>query len=218
MTFWYTTEVIITYYGKQFFKVQQGDLTIALNPIAKESGYKGTVARFGADIVLSTLHHPDYNGLETVTYGEREPFIVDGPGDFEVKNVFIKGAMTKTLLDKKEYINTVYSFIVDGMTVVFLGGIQDLSPEAKELITDADILFVPVGELFMAPGAAYKLAVSLESSIVIPMDFGNMQSGELKQFLKEGGAEKVTEIDKLTIKKKDLEGKVGEIVLLSYGA
>ena len=37
----------------------------------------------------------------------------------------------------------------------------------------------------------------------------------LKSFLKEAGAEKVEPMDKFTVKKKDLEGKEGEIVVLS---
>jgi hypothetical protein len=37
----------------------------------------------------------------------------------------------------------------------------------------------------------------------------------LKKFLKEAGEEAVKPIDKLTIRKKDLEGKEGEVVILS---
>jgi hypothetical protein len=32
--------MIITYYGKQYFKIQQGDTTIALNPLSKENTLK----------------------------------------------------------------------------------------------------------------------------------------------------------------------------------
>jgi hypothetical protein len=37
----------------------------------------------------------------------------------------------------------------------------------------------------------------------------------LKAFLKEAGQEKVTTIDKLTIKSKELIGREGEIIVLS---
>ncbi len=37
----------------------------------------------------------------------------------------------------------------------------------------------------------------------------------LKSFLKEAGSEGVQAVDKLTLKKKDLEGKEGEIIVLS---
>jgi hypothetical protein len=37
----------------------------------------------------------------------------------------------------------------------------------------------------------------------------------LKKYLKTAGEENVKPLDKLTIKKKDLEGKQGEVVVLS---
>ena len=43
------------------------------------------------------------------------------------------------------------------------------------------------------------------------MDYDN---GSLKAFLKEVGEEKAEVVDKLTLKRKDLEGKEGEVVVL----
>ena len=63
----------------------------------------------------------------------------------------------------------------------------------------------------MSPAEAYKFAVSLEPSIIVPMNFDGTS---LKSFLKEGGSEGLKPIEKLTVKKKDLEGKGGEIILL----
>ena len=54
--------MVITYFGKQFFKIEQGKMVLAFNPISKSSK-SGTGARFGADIALITTNHPDYNGL-----------------------------------------------------------------------------------------------------------------------------------------------------------
>jgi len=71
--------MIVTYYGKQYFKIQLGDRTIAYNPIGKDSKEKGS--RFGADIVLSSLRHPDFNGADQCAYGERQPFVISGPGE-----------------------------------------------------------------------------------------------------------------------------------------
>jgi hypothetical protein len=42
----------------------------------------------------------------------------------------------------------------------------------------------------------------------------NYDEKTLKAFLKEAGQDGVKSIEKLTIKKKDLEGKEGEIVVL----
>lgn len=207
--------MIITNYGRQHFKLQVGDLTIAVNPVSKEG--KGKVAKYGADITLITTNHPDYNGAEQTEHGDKVPFVVRGGGEYEVRDIFIKGFNTTTkLMDgkkEKEYQNTSYVLTVDGIRITFLGALsQTLTSEHKEIIDETDILFIPVGNdvFLLNPYDAHKLAVSLEPKLVIPMDY-NEQS--LPVFLKEAGAEKVEPVEKLTLKKKDIEGKLGEVVL-----
>jgi L-ascorbate metabolism protein UlaG (beta-lactamase superfamily) len=207
--------MIISYYGRQHFKLQVGDLTVAINPVSKEG--KGKVAKYGADITLLTTNHPDYNGAEQTELGAKTPFVIRGAGEYEVQNIFIKGFTTETTLseNKKEkvYQNTSYVFTIDGIRVTFLGALsQMLKPEHKEIIDETDILFVPVGNdrFLLSPYDAEKLAVSLEPKLVIPMDYDEQS---LPVFLKEAGAEKVDPLEKLTIKKKDIEGKLGEVVL-----
>ena len=99
--------MIITYMGKQFFKIQQGDLVFALNPISKDSKLSTKTSRFGATIALSTTNHPDYNGFDMVSHGDTVPFEIRGPGDYEVKDIFVKGILTETNLSTKKYINTI---------------------------------------------------------------------------------------------------------------
>jgi len=209
--------MIISYFGKQFVKLSQGDLTIAFNPISKDSEHKDKISRFGSDIALITANHPDFNGVDTVTHGDHVPFLASGPGDYETKEIFIKGLMTETEIEKKKYINTVYSLSVDDIKICFLGHLsKDLNAETREAVSGSDILFVPIGgEGVLTPKEAYKLSLSLEPKIIIPMDYGDdRQKDALKIFLKEGGAEKTEVVEKLTIKKKDLENKEGEIVVL----
>lgn len=205
--------MIITYFGKQFFKIAQGEMVVAFNPVSKNSK-TGISAHFGSDIALSTTNHPDYNGIEQLSHGEREPFAVTGPGDYEVKEIFIKGIMSEAELSGKKYINTIYSLAIDGINVAFLGALfnPEISKEAREPIDGPDILFIPVGgEGVLNAKDSAKLASSLEPKIIIPMDYTETS---LKTFLKEMGEEKVIAVDKLTLKRKDLEGKEGEIIVL----
>jgi L-ascorbate metabolism protein UlaG (beta-lactamase superfamily) len=205
--------MIITYFGKQFFKVQQGDTVIAFNPVSKSSK-SGINAHFGADIALITTNHPDYNGLEQLSHGERTPFSITGPGDYEVKDIFVKGVMTNALINDKKYINTIFVFSLDNINVAFLGALAEgeISKEAQEIIVSPDILFVPVGgKGLLDPRSASKLALSLEPKIIIPMDYDD---ASLKVFLKEAGGEKSEVLEKLTLKSKDLDGKEGEVVVL----
>lgn len=207
--------MIITHFGRQHFKLQVGDTVIAINPVSKEG--KGKVAKYGADITLVTTNHPDYNGAEQTEHGDKIPFVIRGAGEYEVKDIFIKGFGTTTKLQEgkkeKEYQNTSYVLTFDGIRVTFLGALnQVLSPEHKEVIDETDVLFVPVGTdaFLLNPYDAHKLSVSLEPKLVIPMDYDEQS---LPIFLKESGAEKIEPVEKLTIKRKDIEGKLGEVVL-----
>lgn len=207
--------MVITYFGGEFFKVQFGDTVLAFNPISKDSKLKSS--RFGADIALISANHPDFNGADQVTHGETKPFIISGPGEYETKGVFIKGFLSESEHGGDKLINTIYTVSLEGMNLCFLGALssKELSNETNEAIDEIDVLFVPVGgEGVLSPADAYKLAVSLEPKLIIPMHYGDIGGKDaLKVFLKEAG-EQVSPSDKLTLKKKDLEGKEGDVVVL----
>jgi L-ascorbate metabolism protein UlaG (beta-lactamase superfamily) len=207
--------MIINYLGGQFVKIQFGDTTLAFNPVSKDSKLKA--AKFGADVVLTSVNHPDFNGVDQVTFGDKKPFAISGPGEYEVKGVFIKGFGSESGHDGEKRINTIYTVALEGMNICFLGALNtgELPKEADEAIDAVDILFVPIsGDGVLDPAKAYKLAVSIGPKIIIPVNYGDMGDKDaLKKFLKEAGENPKPE-PKLTLKKKDLEGKDADVVVL----
>jgi L-ascorbate metabolism protein UlaG (beta-lactamase superfamily) len=215
--------MVITYFGAEFFKVQFGDITLAFNPISKDSKIKPS--RFGADVVLVSAYHEDFNGVDQVTHGDKKPFVISGPGEYEVKGVFIKGLASESgyglKKDEKSLVNTIYTVSLENMNICFLGALNatELKDETVEALDEIDILFVPIGgEGVLDPAKAYKVAVSLEPKLIIPMHYGTPGAdvgvaNALKTFLKEAG-ENPTPVAKLTLKKKDLEGKEADVVVL----
>ncbi len=204
--------MVISFLGGECFKVAQGDLTLAINPPDKQSSLAS--AKFGADLAFVTLDHKDFNGTENAGFGERQPFVISGPGEYEVKGVAVRGFGVPTVYDKKPAINTIYSISLENMTLCFMGalGSPELPAAAKAELDNIDILFVPVGGGDVLEQAqAYKLAVALSPKVVIPMHYDDKS---LKAFLKEAGAEGTKAEEKLTVKKKDLDGKQCEVVVL----
>lgn len=202
--------MIITYYGQQYFKIAQGDTTIAINPPSKDSKKGKDAARFGSTLALSTTNHPDYNGFDRVTYGENAPFTISGPGEYEYAGVAVKGKGTTTTLEGEIYNSAVYSFLFDDVRIGFLGPVdKPLLSAELEVLSGTDILFVPLGTL--TPAQANKIAVAIEPKIVIPMDY---TKESLKTFLKEAGEENATPMDKLTIRRKEIEAKNGDVIVL----
>ena len=204
--------MIITYYGKQFFKLQLGDIVMAVNPVSKSSKLEGT--RFGADICLISANHPDYNGGENMNYGDKVAFVINGPGEYEIKGISIFGVGVEVPFEKKKFVNTSYCLELDGIKLGILGVLpgKQAPGNVKETLSGVDILFAPVSLEGLSPRDAYALASSFEPKVIIPCDY---TSETIKTFLKEAGADSSDKLDKLTVKRKDLEGKDGEVILLS---
>lgn len=203
--------MVITYQGGQCFKVVFGDTTIAFDPISKKSDF--TAVKFGADAAFVSLNHPNFNGTEEVAFGSKEPFVVHGPGEYEIGEVTARGYGVKTTYDGKECFNTIYQVGLEGINMVFLGALADadIDPKILSEFGDIDILFVPIGggDVLDVPAAA-KLATKLEAHAIIPMHY---DSKALGVFLKEMGIETKAE-EKLTVKKKDLLIMEGQVVVL----
>lgn len=205
--------MIITHHGKAFFKIQTGDMVLAFNPISKDSKFKTN--GFGANIALVSMNHEDYNGADLVSYANKDPFVITGPGEYEVSDIMIQGFASKGVDDK---INSIYYLEFDGIKILYLGAMYqpELAVEVRQNIGDVDMLFVPIGgKTVLDAEAAYKLAKSFGPKVIIPMDYGSDQDKDaLKDFLKESGAEKVSPVDKLTVKSKDIAGKEQEVILI----
>ena len=204
--------MIISYLGGQSFKVSFGDTTLAFNPISKQSKLEAT--KYGSDVAFVSLWHPDFNGVEQVTHGNKEPFVVDSPGEYEMGSVTARGFGVKTTYDKQETFNTIFQVQMEDMNLLFLGALGDpeIDPKILAELSDIDILFLPIGggDILSVPQAS-KLATKLEAKLIIPMQY---DEATLKLFLKEEGEEAIKPIDKLTIKRKEVVAMDGSIVIL----
>ena len=208
-----TSTMVISYHGGQSFKVSFGDTTLAFNPASKSSKLADPV-KFGADAAFVTLWHKDFNGVDQVAHGTKQPFVVDTPGEFEIGSVVARGFGVKTTYDKQEAYNTIYQVRLEDMNIVFLGAISDpeIDPKILGELGDIHILFVPIGggDVLEVPQAS-KLAVKLEAKLIIPMQY---DKAALDTFLKEESKEGLKSVDKLTIKRKDVAAMEGDVVVL----
>lgn len=207
--------MIITHHGAGSFRLSVGNITIALGPVAKGSEWKHS--SFGADIVLVPLHHKDANGVGEVTYGGKNPFVIDGPGEYEVSDVLVKGYPAISRLSGEEQYATMYLIRMEKMTLLYLGPISraDMHPDLKEILEDVDILFVPVGGgSVLATAEAHKVTVAVEPHVVIPMCYDKEQCNvSLHAFEKKSAGDVMRVGEKWTVKAKDIETFTQAVVL-----
>src|SRR5581483_7549492 len=112
---------------------------------------------FDADILLVSHDHPDHNNIKAVkparsatgAAGGTEPFLIDSPGEYEVKGVFIQGITSfhDDQEGKERGLNTIFTIEAEGMRLCHLGdfGQKQLTDEQLEKIGAVDILMIPVG-------------------------------------------------------------------------
>lgn len=208
----YTLFMIITYHEGECIKVSAGDTTIVFGPVSKQSKqFKPT--NFGADVAFISANHPDMNGADEAARGDRQPFVIQGPGEYEVKDITAHGYRSISNYGLERRINTIYSVHFDGLSLIYLGALDgDVPSEVLEL-DDIDVAFVPISaDGTLSPADAHKAAVNLEAKIVIPMHYDDKL---LKQFLKEAGQEDAQKTEKLTLKAKDVTGKAGEVIVIT---
>jgi len=219
----YNARMILTFHEGACIRASAGDTTVVFGPVSKQSkNFKPT--NFGADVAFVSLNNPDMNGVEEAARGEKQPFIISGPGEYEVKDMVIAGFASGSKWGNAPRTNTIYYVHFDGMSILYLGALGDLDLPKDVLEMDSpDVLIVPIGgNGALTPAEAQKLAVKLEAKIIIPILYdlprdaeGKAGDKSLKQFLKEAGEEGTKAVDKLTIKPRDLAGKENEVVVLS---
>ncbi len=176
---------------------------------------------FEADILLVTHQHQDHNNVGAV---KGNPFIIEGPGEYEIKEVFIKGihSFHDDKEGKERGLNTIYTVEAEGMKFCHLGdlGQKQLTDEQLEKIGAVDILMIPVGGIYtIDAGESQKIIGQIEPKVVIPMHYSlpklKFKLDGLEKFLKAMGKNSIEAQDKFTVKLSTLpkEGQT-EIVVL----
>ena len=212
----------IIWHGQSFFQIQTSlnkgeQTTIAIDPFDESTGLKPP--SFQADVLLITHDHHDHNNKKAI---KGTPFLIEGPGEYEVKEIAIQGipSFHDEEEGKKRGSNTIYLIEMEEMKVCHLGdfGQKELTEDQLEQIGDIDVLMVPVGGEYTldAKGAAHVIS-QIEPKIVIPMHYAipklKIKLDEVDKFLKEIGKKSVVPQPKLLIKKKDLPSETQVVVL-----
>lgn len=212
--------MIITHIGHSCFKIQGEKVTLVTDPFDSSIGLK--MPKIQADIVTVSHDHYDHaNTQRIVGVSEQErPFIIKGPGEYEVKEVVILGieSFHDNQKGKVRGINTIYFIEIDGLKLVHLGDLGHLLEEEHlEKLGEVDILFVPVGGGFTLDyRKAVEVIEQVEPKTVIPMHYKtpdlNLDIDKIDKFLKEVGI-KEERMARLKISGKDLPEEKKLIIL-----
>ncbi len=210
--------MLITWLGQACFKIEGKETTIVIDPY-EDIGLK--LSKLTAQLLLITHDHHDHANRKAVS---GDPFVIAGPGEYEIRNVFVYGiaGYHDTSQGAERGMITMYTIEYEGMTLAHLGdlGTAELTPEQMEKLEDVDILMIPIGGEYTidAKGAA-KIISHIEPRIVIPMHYyiPGLKTGKKlddeQKFRREMGA-KTEVMDKLRMTSKDIPQEETRIIFL----
>ena len=207
----------ITWLGQACFKIQGKEVTIITDPYDGKIGLK--LPRLNAEIVTISHNNYDHNNIKAVS---GQPFIIDTPGEYEIKKVFIWGI--PSWHDNKEGAdrgaNTIFIYQFEDIKLAHLGDLgTTLSNGQLEKLEGVDILLIPVGGVYTIDGKkAAEVVNQIEPRIVIPMHYKipnlKIKLEAVDKFCSEMGVKKNGPEEKLKITKKDLPAEEIKIIIL----
>lgn len=210
--------MVITFYNNSCFKVQSGDFIATFDPPSKTSKYK--TPRFQTDLIFISHNNENHNGRDVLILKEEdEKYIIDMPGEYEIKDVLIRGIESRARENNENMSNAVFVLELEDIRICHMGDFSEdkLSSDVKESLGKIDVLFFPVGGNFSSAKKAAAIINEIEPSIVLPMhyDASEKKNPKLQEFLNEFSEDQVENTDKLTIKKKDLSEEGLKVVVLA---
>jgi len=224
----------IVWAGQSCFQIsvsngKDHEATLVIDPFDEKIGLK--VPNFSADILLVSHQHHDHNNVGAIkpfgsAQGGGQPFLIENPGEYEVKGVFVQGidSFHDDVSGKERGKNTIYTIEAEDIRFCHLGdfGQKQLTDEQLELIGKVDVLMIPVGGTFTIDGhEAAKVIGQIEPKIVVPMHYSlpklKVELDGVDKFLKAMGKTSVVPQDKLTVKTSTLpkDGEMEIVVLES---
>jgi len=222
----------VTWYGRTCIRLRGREAVVVADP------YQAVVGPTGRGITgdIVTYSHPDdapvtrgkadkgrrsRDGATVLPSSLDEAFVLDGPGEYEVKHVLITGVRTfrEESDDGDRRKQTVFVSELDGIHTIHLGDIGHLLTEEKLAdIGTVDVACVPIGGSLSATKAA-ELVAQLGPRIVVPMpvcEEENACDQALKKFFHEMGAEPTVQ-PKLSITPSSLPEETTTVLLESRG-
>lgn len=211
----------ITWYGHSCFRLsERGMASVVCDPYdSKVVGYEPL--KLKADIVTISHDSPAHKNLRAI---KGEPYVISGPGEYEIGEVFITGLRT----DKRKKNGTLQSqntlYLIDyfGITIVHLGDMVQVPSQTEvESLGPVHIALVPVGAGGGLNAAKASEVISLfEPNIVIPMHYATSASKAdlepIGKFLKVMGLSTIETLPNLKITKPDSLSEETQVIVLDY--
>ena len=206
----------ISWYGRSCFRLRVRGVSVLTDPYGSESEWPPL--HTSAHIITISHEHSHHCQTKGVRGG---PQTICGPGEYEIKGVFIIGIRTyhDPQNGAKYGKNTSYLLEFDGLRVCHLGDIGHVpTQEQAEMLSDVDVLLIPVGgNTTLSASLASEVVGMLEPKIVVPMHYRvgeiDRDLDSVDKFIHAMGTKKIEPVPMLTVQTSKLPTDTQIVVL-----
>jgi hypothetical protein len=196
----------IHWLGGTSFRIASEDGAVLTNPPPRSATIPPGLLQ--ASVVTFERHLPAPNRVPDLP---GSPFVVDGPGEYEVGGAFLIGVPVPGCPSERDEVAGITAFVItmEGLTVCHLGKLAGPpTQEQVEAIGAVDVLLVPVGGgETIGPAQAVEVVNQLEPALVVPMYFRSAEHPQLEpvsRFFEEMGAPPSEPLDRLSVSRAKL--------------
>ena len=209
----------ISWAGYACFKIEGQNATVVIDPFAAKGPKK--MPKMKADLVLSSSDDPLHGNVSDVRAKENDLRIIDGPGEYETREVLVFGMPVVMEGKTAGEQNTIYRIEIEGVTIVHMGALSKaLTNGQLAHLESTDILMIPVGGgPYISAEKASELITQISPRMVIPMCYkvGAMPEklDTVDPFCKIIGTCPKETLDVFKISKKDLPSDDMKVVIMN---
>lgn len=198
----------ITWLGHSSVCINSRDEILITDPF--DTSHSGMMPSRKSDIVTVSNSNPKYSTTKALS---GDPYIVNGPGEYEIGQYYITGIPTQ-LDELNQEINVVYTIRAEGLVICQLGGLnQKLTSSQLDQLRQANILLAPIAKnSSLSHELLQEIISAIQPRILIPLEYiedndGSTPTG-LDTFLTNTGSTETTGINRLNIDETKLPAEL----------
>ena len=216
----------ITWLGHSAFRLRGGNTTLLTDPFPESLGVSMPANLTEGRVATVSNTHPNHSATGLL---KGDPGVLDGPGEYEVAGLYIKGIRTPLAQppsedEERTSWNTIFTVEMEGMVVCHLGDLGGpLLPRQIEELSSPQVLLVPVGgHCTLTSAEAADIVNVIAPRVVIPMHYQvpgvNVDLESLAPFLKELGVKAQEPQSRLNVTRSNLPDELQVAVLQAAAA
>ena len=212
----------IAWFGGSCFRLRNRNTVAVTDPYLLDPTFQNLQTK--TDVTV--LSNGKDNLRKLVPASRKSVYFVDGPGEYEIGGIFIRGmpANNPSNAQAGEHIDSVYRLTVDGVNILHMGQLK--APPSQAVLDELGaphILLIPPGrDGALEQNPVVRLVSVLSPSILIPMGYTNLTSSEnadsIASFLRELGQDVPEPVGSLTVRSSNFPSENMQIVQLESRA